>query len=95
MSASTADDADAHFRAEGRGRRERALARLSQTRHYTDVAGECGGIPKSALVTQLCNQAGGCSRADSVNGSKEFSNFVLLKLALDVLVEETVKLARS
>ena len=66
---------------------ERALARLPHTRHHTDVAGERGDIPKSARVTQLCDQAGGCSRPDAVNGGQEPANFGTLKLTLDVLVE--------
>jgi hypothetical protein len=32
------------------GAGERALARLPQTRHRTNVTGERGGIPKSARV---------------------------------------------
>src|SRR5260370_6548523 len=69
------------------GAGERALARLPQTRHHTDVACERGGIPKSARVAQLCDQACRGSRADAVDGGKEFANFMILKLALDVLLE--------
>ena len=58
---------------------ERALARLPQTRHHADVACERGGIPKSARVAQLCDQARGSSRSDAVNGGKEFANFVSLE----------------
>ena len=72
---------------EAAGAGERALARLPQTRHHTDLAGERGGIPKSARVAQLCDQTGGCPRADAVNGGKESANFVCLKLVLNVLVE--------
>jgi hypothetical protein len=36
---------------------ERALARLPQTRHYTDIAGERAGIAKAARVAQLGDQA--------------------------------------
>jgi hypothetical protein len=66
---------------------EGALARLPQTRHHTDVACERGGIPKSARVAQLCDQACGSPCADAVNGGKEFANFVILELALDFLLK--------
>jgi hypothetical protein len=61
---------------------ESALARLPQTWHHTDVAYKRGGIPKSARVAQLCDQASGGTRADAVDGGKEFANFMVLKLAL-------------
>ena len=66
---------------------ERAFARLPQTRHHTDVARERGGVAKAARVAQLCDQACCGPGADAVDGGKEFSNFVSLKLALDFLVE--------
>src|SRR5580704_11609359 len=66
---------------------ERALARLPQTRHHPHVASERGGIAKAARVAQLRDQACCGPGADAVDGGKEFSNFVSLKLALDFLVE--------
>src|SRR6266851_4115562 len=66
---------------------ERTFARLPQTRHHTDVACERGGIPKSARVAQLCDQACGSPCADAGDGGEEFANFVILKLAFDVLLE--------
>jgi hypothetical protein len=66
---------------------ERALARLPQTRHHTDVAGERSGIAKAARLAQLCDQARGGLRADAIDGGQEFANFVSLKLALDVLLQ--------
>ncbi len=54
----------------------------------TDVACERGGIPKSARVAQLCDQACDSPRADTVNGrEQQFANFMILKLALDVLLK--------
>jgi hypothetical protein len=40
---------------------ERALTRLLQTWHHTDVAGERSGIPKSARIAQFCDQGGSIS----------------------------------
>jgi hypothetical protein len=66
---------------------ERALARLPQTRHHPDIAGERGGIAKAARVAQLGDQACGSPCAYLVNRCKKSANFVTLKLALDFLVE--------
>jgi hypothetical protein len=61
------------------------LSAFSRSIRRSDPASK--PIPKSARITQLCDQAGGRSRADAADRGKEFANFVPLKLALDLLVE--------
>jgi hypothetical protein len=87
MSASKVDAAGARFQAAGPERSKTRACLSAADRHCTDVTGESGGIPKSARVAQLCDQAGGSPRADAIFGGEEFSNFMLLKLEFDMLVQ--------